>query len=230
MNTPVPPPLFAHKLSIQLGASKLLPPSNHPKCFPEINGLPSPTGPHPSSGEPFVVLVVYATSSSSIRSNICLVDIELNLEMMVVFKWSIYRLKNGACFKDISVTIWKETLATFDRVALDTIDYPVVLAVTSTKVSIFAGRTQLTTTPASSLYLNPAIPQSTVLGNRDQTAVVAPASEITLTALAQKEISDLFVNDFAYAYYNILLQHKWFIKLACYTIQQSPSSSNFLIT
>ncbi|KAI3774949.1 hypothetical protein L1987_49514 [Smallanthus sonchifolius] len=107
-------------------------------------------------------------------------------------------------FEDISVTIWKETLATFDRTALDTINNPIVMAVTSVRVSIFAGRIQLATTPASALYLNPAIPKSAALANRDHISVAPSASsqahqltttpavetEITLAALAQKQISD----------------------------------------
>ncbi|KAI3808145.1 hypothetical protein L1987_24090 [Smallanthus sonchifolius] len=50
--------------------------------------------------------------------------------------------------QDISLTIWKETLATFDSAAP---------AATSTQVTTFAGRLHLATTAASSLYLNPAI-------------------------------------------------------------------------
>ncbi|KAI3744820.1 hypothetical protein L1987_57913 [Smallanthus sonchifolius] len=79
------------------------------------------------------------------------------------------------------------------------------MAVTSTRVSIFAGRTQLATTSASSLYINPAIPESATLANRDHTGVAPSASphihqltaipavqtEITLAVLAQKEILDL---------------------------------------
>ncbi|KAI3716506.1 hypothetical protein L1987_67427 [Smallanthus sonchifolius] len=109
-------------------------------------------------------------------------------------------------FEDISVTIWKETLATFDRTALDTKNNPIVMAVTSVRVSIFAGRIQLATTPASALYLNPAIPKSAALANRDHISVAPSASsqahqltatpavetEITLAALAQKQISNFF--------------------------------------
>ncbi|KAI3808156.1 hypothetical protein L1987_24102 [Smallanthus sonchifolius] len=97
--------------------------------------------------------------------------------------------------QDISLTIWKETLATFDSAAP---------ATTSTQVTTFAGRLHLATTAASSLYLNPAISIGQTLINGPGTNTSSSSSyacqspihtylqtETTLASLAQKQMGEL---------------------------------------
>ncbi|KAI3824346.1 hypothetical protein L1987_05804 [Smallanthus sonchifolius] len=74
--------------------------------------------------------------------------------------------------EDICLTVWKETLASFDRSALDTIEHPIVMAVTSTKVSTFAGT-------------NPHFIYSQI--------AISIQPETTLRSLAQRQIEELTV-------------------------------------
>ncbi|KAI3670857.1 hypothetical protein L1987_87499 [Smallanthus sonchifolius] len=70
------------------------------------------------------------------------------IEVQILRKWISVSVKRRCgmfslmnIHEDISVTVWKETLASFDRSALDTDEHPVVVVITSKKVTTFAGMT-----------------------------------------------------------------------------------------
>ncbi|XP_076922618.1 uncharacterized protein LOC143584447 [Bidens hawaiensis] len=68
-------------------------------------------------------------------------------------------LKNDSN-KSVRVTLWPEIRKTFDQSVVENTDAPVVVAITSTKVgNLIYGDMQLSSTPATAVFVNPPIPE-----------------------------------------------------------------------
>ncbi|KAI3689971.1 hypothetical protein L2E82_47943 [Cichorium intybus] len=62
--------------------------------------------------------------------------------------------------KMIEATFWDEAAKSFDKEAVQALPDPVIVAITSMKVTKYQGNMQLTATPASYIYINPDIPET----------------------------------------------------------------------
>ncbi|KAD4888565.1 hypothetical protein E3N88_20638 [Mikania micrantha] len=68
--------------------------------------------------------------------------------------------------QSIEVTIWKEIISKYDRFdkeAIDNAKHPAIVAATSLRVGQFQGQTQLSSTAATYVYLNPSINETSSL-------------------------------------------------------------------
>ncbi|XP_076916724.1 replication protein A 70 kDa DNA-binding subunit B-like [Bidens hawaiensis] len=107
-------------------------------------------------------------------------------------------LKNDSN-KSVRVTLWPEIRKTFDQSVVENTDAPVVVAITSTKVGnlILDGDMQLSSTPATAVFVNPPIPELLDLKKRyRQLNYPAPAitSVTTYPTMTVAEAMDLFNN------------------------------------
>ncbi|CAH1420083.1 unnamed protein product [Lactuca virosa] len=67
---------------------------------------------------------------------------------------------------DIAISLWKECTnipSKFDGIALENTVAPAVVAISSIKISTYAGSLRLGTSSATHLYINPPIPETTLL-------------------------------------------------------------------
>ncbi|KAD3066518.1 hypothetical protein E3N88_34398 [Mikania micrantha] len=87
--------------------------------------------------------------------------------------------KKEKCGRSIEAALWKEIITKadrFDKHAIDTADTPTVIALTSMRIQQFNDQTQLSSTTATYMYLNPTISETqslinwfnTTHGNNDQ--------------------------------------------------------------
>ncbi|CAI9297448.1 unnamed protein product [Lactuca saligna] len=63
----------------------------------------------------------------------------------------------------IETTFWDEAANSFDKEAIEALPSPVIVAITSMKVTQYLGNLQLTATPASYIYINPTIPEAAAM-------------------------------------------------------------------
>ncbi|CAI9289154.1 unnamed protein product [Lactuca saligna] len=63
----------------------------------------------------------------------------------------------------IETTFWDEAANSFDKEAIEALSSPVIVAITSMKVTQYLGNLQLTATPASYIYINPTIPEAAAM-------------------------------------------------------------------
>ncbi|KAD7477580.1 hypothetical protein E3N88_00716 [Mikania micrantha] len=93
-----------------------------------------------------------------------------------LFQWMLLLDSSG---RSIEAAIWKEIITKadrFDKHAIDTADTPTVIALTSMRIQQFNDQTQLSSTTATYMYLNPTISETqslinwfnTTHGNNDQ--------------------------------------------------------------
>ncbi|CAH1416411.1 unnamed protein product [Lactuca virosa] len=99
--------------------------------------------------------------------------------------------------EDIAISLWKEFTSTsskFDRIALETAPAPVIVAITSVKISTYAGTLRLGTSSATHIYMNPPIPETKPLIDSYNTLPESPIfldPPIPLSEIIQKSHSDL---------------------------------------
>ncbi|CAH1430050.1 unnamed protein product [Lactuca virosa] len=108
------------------------------------------------------------------------------------------RLCGSTCSgDDIAISLWKECtniLSKFDRVSLENAPTPAVVAISSVKISNYAGSLRLGTSSASHLYINPTIPETTILIDSYGTFQQSPVNfdpPTLLSDILQKTYSDL---------------------------------------
>ncbi|CAH1432262.1 unnamed protein product [Lactuca virosa] len=63
----------------------------------------------------------------------------------------------------IETTFWDEAANSFDKEVIEALPSPVIVAITSMKVTQYLGNLQLTATPASYIYINPTIPEAVAM-------------------------------------------------------------------
>ena len=59
----------------------------------------------------------------------------------------------------VELTLWDELAETFKKDEIDALEKPVIIAVTSCRVSRFRNQMQLSSTAATYYYINPIIPE-----------------------------------------------------------------------
>ncbi|CAI9284902.1 unnamed protein product [Lactuca saligna] len=105
-------------------------------------------------------------------------------------------LKNDSG-EDIAISLWKEFTSVsskFDRVVLENAPAPVIVAITSIKISTYAGALRLGTSSATHLYINPPIPEMKLLMDSYNTLPEVPVfldPPIQLSKILDKSHSDL---------------------------------------
>ncbi|PWA89056.1 replication protein A 70 kDa DNA-binding subunit [Artemisia annua] len=78
-----------------------------------------------------------------------------NKDQMVMRKVEIQNLNRNS----VELTLWDDLAETFQKEEIDKLEKPVIIAVTSCKVSRYYNKLQLSSTPATYYYINPKIPQ-----------------------------------------------------------------------
>ncbi|CAH1412704.1 unnamed protein product [Lactuca virosa] len=97
----------------------------------------------------------------------------------------------------LQISLWKECTnipSKFDRVSLENAPAPAVVAISSVKISNYPGSLRLGTSSASHLYINPPIPETTILIDSYGTFQQSPVnfdSPTLLSYILQKTYSDL---------------------------------------
>ncbi|PWA13631.1 hypothetical protein CTI12_AA631960 [Artemisia annua] len=76
-------------------------------------------------------------------------------DQMVNRKIEIQNLNGNS----IELTLWDDLAETFKKDEIDRLEKPIIIAVTSCKVSKYYNKLQLSSTPATYYYINPKIPQ-----------------------------------------------------------------------
>ncbi|PWA75704.1 replication protein A 70 kDa DNA-binding subunit [Artemisia annua] len=78
-----------------------------------------------------------------------------NKDQMVMRKVEIQNLNRNS----VELTLWDDLAETFQKEEIDKLEKPVIIAVTSCRVSKYYNKLQLSSTPATYYYINPKIPQ-----------------------------------------------------------------------
>nr|KAJ0215937.1 hypothetical protein LSAT_V11C300152420 [Lactuca sativa] len=100
------------------------------------------------------------------------------------------------CGEDVAISLWKEFTSAsskFDRIALETATAPVIVAITSVKISTYAGTLRLGTSSATHIYMNPPIPKTKLLMDSYNALPESPIfldPPIPLSEIIQKSHSD----------------------------------------
>ncbi|PWA94768.1 hypothetical protein CTI12_AA056050 [Artemisia annua] len=74
---------------------------------------------------------------------------------MVMRKVEIQNLNRNS----LELTLWDDLAETFKKEEIDKLEKPVIIAVSSCRVSKYYNKLQLSSTPATYYYINPRIPQ-----------------------------------------------------------------------
>ncbi|PWA77165.1 hypothetical protein CTI12_AA226400 [Artemisia annua] len=59
----------------------------------------------------------------------------------------------------VELTLWADLAEKFNKDTIDALEKPIIIAVTSCRVSRYSNNLQLSSTPATYFYINPKIPQ-----------------------------------------------------------------------
>ena len=71
----------------------------------------------------------------------------------------IIRLLFQCSRNSLQLTLWGNLAETFNKEAVDAMEKPVIIAVSSCRVSRFRNNLQLSATPATYYYIDPDIPE-----------------------------------------------------------------------